>query len=153
MWGAGCILIEMLNGYPCFPGVRDIFDQLDKIFRVVGTPSEETWPGVSRLPNYRPHKLCYYRPVSLARAWPRLHHLSFAEHLVNMMLQPRASKRVSAEQALRHRYFSDLPPSLHSLHPKQSVFCVEELSWVEDSDRFGNYCQYSITNKCLGGLK
>ena len=35
MWGAGCIFIEMLNGYPCFPGVRDIFDQLDKIFRVV----------------------------------------------------------------------------------------------------------------------
>ena len=53
MWGAGCIFIEMLNGYPCFPGVRDIFDQLDKIFRVVGTPTEDTWPGVSRLPNYR----------------------------------------------------------------------------------------------------
>ena len=27
IWGAGCIFIEMLNGYPCFPGVRDIFDQ------------------------------------------------------------------------------------------------------------------------------
>ena len=35
MWGAGCILIEMLNGYPCFPGVRDVFDQLDKIFRKI----------------------------------------------------------------------------------------------------------------------
>ena len=31
----------MLNGCPCFPGVRDVFDQLDKIFRVVGTPTEE----------------------------------------------------------------------------------------------------------------
>ena len=30
MWGAGCILVEMLAGYPCFPGVRDVYDQLDK---------------------------------------------------------------------------------------------------------------------------
>ena len=22
MWGAGCIFVEMMNGYPCFPGVR-----------------------------------------------------------------------------------------------------------------------------------
>ena len=41
MWGAGCIFVEMMNGYPCFPGVRDVFDQLDKIFRVAGTPTEE----------------------------------------------------------------------------------------------------------------
>jgi serine/threonine protein kinase len=53
IWGAGCIFVEMMNGYPCFPGVRDVFDQLDKIFRVTGTPTEETWPGVSHLPNYR----------------------------------------------------------------------------------------------------
>ena len=46
IWGVGCIFVEMLNGYPCFPGVRDIYDQLDKIFRVVGTPTEENWPGV-----------------------------------------------------------------------------------------------------------
>ena len=38
-------------------GVRDVFDQLDKIFRVTGTPTEDTWPGVSRLPNYKPHKV------------------------------------------------------------------------------------------------
>ena len=28
IWGVGCILVEMLNGAPCFPGVRDIFDQV-----------------------------------------------------------------------------------------------------------------------------
>ena len=30
VWGVGCILVEMLNGAPCFPGVRDIFDQVKK---------------------------------------------------------------------------------------------------------------------------
>ena len=29
--------------------------------RVTGTPTEDMWPGVSNLPNYRPHKLCYYK--------------------------------------------------------------------------------------------
>ena len=135
MWGAGCILIEMLNGYPCFPGVRDTWDQLDKIFRVVGTPSEESWPGVSRLPNYRPHKLSYYRPVALGRVWPRLQDLSFGEQLVSLMLQARAGRRVSAEQALRHRYFSDLPASLHSLHPQQTIFSTGEVCYVEENDR------------------
>ena len=31
VWGVGCILVEMLNGAPCFPGVRDIFDQVKKM--------------------------------------------------------------------------------------------------------------------------
>ena len=31
IWGVGCIFIEMHNGQPCFPGVRDIYDQLDKV--------------------------------------------------------------------------------------------------------------------------
>ncbi len=31
IWGVGCILVEMLNGAPCFPGVRDIFDQVSRL--------------------------------------------------------------------------------------------------------------------------
>lgn len=34
MWGVGCIFVEMITGVPTFPGVKDTFDQLDKIFRV-----------------------------------------------------------------------------------------------------------------------
>jgi len=45
VWGVGCIFVEMLTGGPVFPGVRDASDQLDKIFRVLGTPTEKTWEG------------------------------------------------------------------------------------------------------------
>ena len=69
--------------------------------------------------NNRPHKLCYYKPVhQFGHVWPRLFDIPFAEHVATMMLQSRAGRRVSADQALRHRYFSDLPSSLHSLHPQ-----------------------------------
>lgn len=34
MWGVGCIFVEMITGMAIFPGVRDTYDQLDKIFKV-----------------------------------------------------------------------------------------------------------------------
>ncbi|XP_074047737.1 cyclin-dependent kinase 15 isoform X1 [Macrotis lagotis] len=54
IWGAGCIFIEMFQGQPLFPGVSDIIEQLEKIWEVLGVPTEDTWPGVSKLPNYNP---------------------------------------------------------------------------------------------------
>jgi cyclin-dependent kinase 14 len=75
----------------------------------------QVWPGVTRLPNYRPHKLSFYRPQRLSDAWPILYDIPFAENLANQLLQQRAQKRIGAEQALRHRYFSDLPQKIHEL--------------------------------------
>lgn len=57
MWGVGCIFVEMITGMPTFPGIRDTYDQLDKIFKILGTPTEETWPGVTHLPGYKLHML------------------------------------------------------------------------------------------------
>lgn len=57
MWGVGCIFVEMVTGMPTFPGIRDTYDQLDKIFKLLGTPTEETWPGVTHFPGYKPYKL------------------------------------------------------------------------------------------------
>ena len=42
----------MASGRPLFPG-SSISDQLQRIFKVLGTPTEETWPGVSQLPEYK----------------------------------------------------------------------------------------------------
>ena len=60
VWSVGCILAEMaapLTAHgaptPLFPGDSDI-DQLFKIFRILGTPSDHEWPGISRLPHYSP---------------------------------------------------------------------------------------------------
>jgi len=44
---------EMANGgRPLFPG-SDVEDQLKKIFKLLGEPTEENWPGVSLLPEYK----------------------------------------------------------------------------------------------------
>ncbi|KAF8750461.1 Pkinase protein [Rhizoctonia solani] len=53
MWSVGCIVAEMvMHGQPLFPGDSEI-DQIFKIFRLLGTPNEEIWPGVSQLPDYK----------------------------------------------------------------------------------------------------
>ena len=51
-WSIGCIMAEMVNGKPLFPGDSEI-GQLFKIFSVLGTPNEENWPGVTKLPEYK----------------------------------------------------------------------------------------------------
>lgn len=43
----------MFLGRPLFPG-SDVDDQLRRIFKLLGTPNEETWPGMSQLPDYKP---------------------------------------------------------------------------------------------------
>jgi hypothetical protein len=45
--------IEIANaGRPLFPG-GDVDDQLKRIFKLLGTPTEDTWPGVSQLPEFK----------------------------------------------------------------------------------------------------
>ncbi|CAG0921831.1 unnamed protein product [Notodromas monacha] len=62
MWSVGCILAELLLRAPFFPGESDL-RQLEKIFSVMGTPTEEIWPGVTQLSDYvrfepqQPHRL------------------------------------------------------------------------------------------------
>ena len=50
-WSIGCIMAEMITGIPLFPGDSEI-GQLFKIFQLLGTPNEEMWPGVTKLPDY-----------------------------------------------------------------------------------------------------
>lgn len=35
---------------------KGVYDQLNKIWAILGTPTEATWPGVTKLPEYKPCK-------------------------------------------------------------------------------------------------
>ncbi|KAH0484424.1 MAG: hypothetical protein KVP17_002214 [Porospora cf. gigantea B] len=49
MWSVGCIVGEMISGFPLFPGDSEI-DTLYKIFQMLGTPTD--CPALTRLPFY-----------------------------------------------------------------------------------------------------
>nr|XP_046238783.1 cyclin-dependent kinase 15 isoform X2 [Scatophagus argus] len=125
IWGAGCIFIEMLQGAPAFPGDSDVFEQLQTIWTVLGVPSEDSWPGVSQLPNYRPGWFVHREPKQFRTVWKRLNQLPYkTEDLVQQMLKGVPADRISAQDSLQHPYFSTLPPPIMHLRDTVSIFKV-----------------------------
>jgi serine/threonine protein kinase len=107
MWSCACIMVELLSRQPLFPGDSQI-DQLFKIFRLCGTPSDEVWPDVSSLPHFLP----------TFPKWPRNRHALMqlisadpaALDLIERMLVYDPQRRISAHDALQHPYFAGMPP-------------------------------------------
>ncbi|KAL9132165.1 MAG: hypothetical protein Q9217_000099 [Psora testacea] len=105
IWSAGCIMAEMYTGRPLFPGTTNE-DQLQKIFRLMGTPSERSWPGISQFPEYKPNTHNYFTQ-DLRLILPQVDQGGL--DLLQRMLQLRPEMRVSAVDALQHPWFRDLP--------------------------------------------
>lgn len=108
IWSVGCIFAEMVNGAALFPGDSEI-DELHKIFQVLGTPNDTVWPGVSKLPDFS----------SAFPQWPRQKLGRFVARLgpqgtdlLARMLVFDPSKRITAQEALAHSWFDDLPAEL-----------------------------------------
>lgn len=101
IWSIGCIFAELACRRPLFPGDSEI-DELFKIFRCLGTPSEDMWPGVGKLQYYN---LAFPRWMgkAISEAVPLMSEeaVRLLEHL--LVYQP--CKRLSAEDALQSDYF------------------------------------------------
>ncbi|KAG0787972.1 hypothetical protein G6F17_001067 [Rhizopus arrhizus] len=104
LWSAGCIFAEMASGRPLFPG-NSISDQLQRIFKVLGTPTEESWPKVSQLPEYK-RDFEIFPKISLKTILPKLDELGI--DLLKRLLEYPPEKRITASDALQHPYFDEL---------------------------------------------
>lgn len=104
VWSIGCIFAEMLMLKALFPGDSEI-DQLFRIFRTIGTPDENSWPGVTRLPDYKP-TFPRWEPQSLVKTVSGLD--ADAEDLILKLLIANPEARLPAKKALSHRYFRDV---------------------------------------------
>ncbi|XP_040029709.2 cyclin-dependent kinase 15 [Gasterosteus aculeatus] len=125
IWAAGCIFVEMLQGAPAFPGITNEFEQLQKIWTVLGVPSENSWPGVSQFPNYKLDQFIFCEAKPLRNVWKRLAQLPYkTEDLVQRMLKVLPSDRISAQDSLQHLYFSTLPSPIMHLRDTVSIFKV-----------------------------
>jgi serine/threonine protein kinase len=107
IWSVGCIFAEMVNGLPLFPGDSEI-DQVFKIFRVLGLPTEDTWRGVTQLPDYQA-VFPKFAPLPLSAVVSGLDAQGI--DLLSQMLRFEPSQRISAKRALEHPYFDDLDKS------------------------------------------
>lgn len=106
VWAIGCIFAEMATRKTLFPGDSEI-DQLFKIFKIMGTPNEDTWPGVSSLPDFK-STFPQWQAKDLATMVPNLGYLGL--DLLRKMLRMDPNRRITAKAALEHDYFKDIGP-------------------------------------------
>ncbi|KAJ3563017.1 hypothetical protein NPX13_g8348 [Xylaria arbuscula] len=103
MWSVGCIFAEMCTRKPLFPGDSEI-DQIFKTFRLLGTPTEYVWPGVTSYPDFKASFPKWVRDTSQ----PLCSNLDDQGlDLLEAMLVYDPAGRISAKQACVHPYFHD----------------------------------------------
>ncbi|GMF11667.1 unnamed protein product [Phytophthora lilii] len=103
MWACGCIMVELLICTPLFPGTSET-DQFFRICKVLGTPTKETWPEGAAIASHMQVRFPKCAPVSWGRFLPP-GTPSAAVQLVQDLLQYDPSRRITAAQALQHRFF------------------------------------------------
>ncbi|VDM22618.1 unnamed protein product [Hydatigera taeniaeformis] len=112
MWSMGCMFAEIATGDPLFRGDSEI-DQLFHIFRIMGVPTEDNWPGVTKLRDYNPKSFPSWRVNSLCSQEKIARSLDAKGlDLLNALLLYDPSSRINAQQALLHPYFADLDEEL-----------------------------------------
>ncbi|KAF1983157.1 cyclin-dependent protein kinase-like protein Ssn3 [Aulographum hederae CBS 113979] len=135
LWAVGCIFAELLSLRPIFKGEEAKMDskktvpfqrnQMQKIVEIMGMPNKEKWPLLASMPEYA-------QLNGLAQNNPRLHRPVGLENwynttlvnnkfptsvpngtpgpeglsLLQALLEYDPQKRLTAEQALQHVYFT-----------------------------------------------
>ncbi|KAJ8634083.1 hypothetical protein MRB53_027419 [Persea americana] len=105
LWSAGCILAELLAGKPVMPGRTEV-EQLHKIFKLCGSPSEDYWKK-SKLPHatlfkpQQPYKRCI---AETFKDFP-----PSALSLTETLLAIDPSERRTATDALESEFFNSEP--------------------------------------------
>ena len=107
IWSIGLIFYEMAHRKPLFAGDCEI-DQIFKIFQMYGTPTEKTWPRITKLPEF---KLTFPQFKGKGLEYYNKNIDPVGLDLLAKMIQQDPCKRISAKQALKHPYFNDLDKS------------------------------------------
>ncbi|NXK69114.1 CKD18 kinase, partial [Sylvietta virens] len=106
-----------------------------------GTPTEDTWPGITSNEEFKAYNFTQYRAQALINHAPRLDSEGI-DLLANLLLY-RAKGRISAEAALQHPYFKSLGERVHLLPDNASIFSLKEIQLQKDPGHRGSAFQHS----------
>jgi cell division cycle 2-like len=114
MWSVGCVLGELITKDAILQGEGEL-DQIDKIFRLVGVPNEKNWPDFDKLPS---SGILRWKPLQHGSEFVRKFPINspaggqtFLDQngfdLLSNLLKLDPQQRISADKALRHKYFQE----------------------------------------------
>lgn len=106
IWGAGCVLFEIVSRAPLFPGADEL-DQLHRIHNIVGTPSQKILrhmlgPRVSSMKYNFPPK----EGSGIRHLIPNVSEKCV--ELINLMLAYDPDRRINSAEALKHAFFDNV---------------------------------------------
>ena len=112
VWSIGCVFWELLTGEHLFYGDTDqeVFLQICK---KCGTPSETTWPGISKLCEYQkymPQQKYDFFLDKKCKRFNKIDNITF--DLLKKMIIMNPKERITIEDALKHPYFISHEPKM-----------------------------------------
>ncbi|KAG4153335.1 hypothetical protein ERO13_D04G177100v2 [Gossypium hirsutum] len=125
LWSSGCILAELFAGKPIMPGRTEV-EQLHRIFKLCGSPSEEYWKR-SKLPNATVFKPQHPYQRCVNQTFKDFPTSTLA--LLDMLLAVEPECRGTASSALESEFFTTSPlpcdPSSLPKSPPSKEFDVK----------------------------
>jgi cell division cycle 2-like protein len=122
VWSIGCIFGEFLTMKPFFPGKTEQ-DQLNLVFKDLGTPNDKVWPGYSELPVVKKVNFINQPYNTLAQRLGNKINKTGLD-LMMRLLAYCPERRLSAAAALDHCFFTESPlpidPSVFPTWPAKS---------------------------------
>ncbi|KAG6514527.1 probable serine/threonine-protein kinase At1g54610 [Zingiber officinale] len=105
LWSSGCILAELFAGRPIMPGRTEV-EQLHKIFKLCGSPSEEYWEK-SKLPHATIFKPQHQYRCCLTETFKDFPPTALS--LLDYLLAIEPEKRGTVASALQSKFFTTMP--------------------------------------------
>ncbi|KAL0388698.1 UNVERIFIED_CONTAM: putative serine/threonine-protein kinase [Sesamum radiatum] len=146
LWSAGCILAELFAGKPIMTGRTEV-EQLHRIFKLCGSPSEEYWKK-SKLPHatiFKPQQAYKRRIAEAFKDFP-----PSSLPLIETLLAIDPAERQTATAALTSEFFTTKPyacdPSNLPKYPPSKEMDVKRRD--EEARRLRN-----TGNRQAGGVK
>ena len=105
MWGAGCVIFEVIALFPLFPG-NDEVDQVHRIHNILGSPPKDLLDNFKK---YATH-MEFNFPGVTGSGIPKLipHASPEVTDLIVKLLVYNPDNRITASQALKHNWFKEL---------------------------------------------
>jgi cell division cycle 2-like protein len=144
MWSVGCIFAELMLKEPLFQAKAEI-ELISMIFKLLGPPTNDSWPEFSSLPLAKSITLPSPQSHQFRQKFPFLTVAGI--DLLSSLLTYDPERRISADEALQHPYFSYVPAA-HIQCSLMRAYCSETPT-PKHPDMFSSFPSAAAGERCI----